>query len=165
ALFLCKKWQMVAEVRYADDFLFYRLDERTPLVSHFTRSGLYDSRMEADFAAEFAEKFGAERGKWTLSREDEVLLLGDMVMLPDFSLIHQDGRRAYLEIMGFWHPEYLRRKLQKVRAARRRNLILLVYEGVNLTEEKLHDIPGEVLYFKNKPVLKEVMEVVERVAE
>ncbi len=165
ALFLCKKWQMVAEVRYANDFLFYRLDERTPLVSHFTRSGVYDSRMEADFAAEFAEKFGTERGKWTLSREDEVLLLEDMVMLPDFSLTHQDGRRAYLEIMGFWHPEYLRRKLHKVRAANRRNLILLVYEGVNLTEEKLRDIPGEVLYFKNKPVLKEVMEAVERVAE
>lgn len=166
ALFLCQQWHMVAEVRHFDAFLLYRLDDRTPLVSHFSRSGLYDSGMEADFAAEFVEKFGDERGQWNLSREDEVLLLGDTVMLPDFSFTHkQDGRRAYLEIMGFWHPEYLRRKLQKVRAASRRNLIVLVYEGVNLTEEKLQDIPGEVLYFKNKPVLKEVMEAVERVAE
>jgi hypothetical protein len=65
-----------------------------------------------------------------------------------------------IEIVGFWHPEYLRRKLEKVRATKRHDLILLVYEGVNLTEEQLQDIPAEVLYFKNKPVLKDVMEKV-----
>jgi hypothetical protein len=39
-----------------------------------------------------------------------------------------------------------------------------VYEGVNLAKEKLQDVPGEVLYFQNKPVLKDVMSAVERVA-
>ena len=77
----------------------------------------------------------------------------------------QDGRRALIEIVGFWHPEYLRRKVEKVRAARRRNLILLVYEGVNLTEDRLKDVPGEVLYFARKPVLKDVMAAIEAVAE
>ena len=70
-----------------------------------------------------------------------------------------------IEIVGFWHPEYLRRKVEKVRAAQRRDLILLVYEGVNLTDNALQDVPGEVLYFKNKPVLKDVMALVEAVAE
>jgi hypothetical protein len=41
----------------------------------------------------------------------------------------------------------------------------LVYEGVNLTEQVLQDVPGEVLYFANKPVLKDVMALVEAVAE
>jgi hypothetical protein len=54
--------------------------------------------------------------------------------------------------------------VEKVRAAERRDLILLVYEGVNLTEDRLKDVPGEVLYFPNKPVLKDVMKAVERVA-
>ena len=58
-----------------------------------------------------------------------------------------DGRRALIEIVGFWHPEYLRRKIDKVRAAERHDLILLVYEGVNLTHEALQDVPSEVLYF------------------
>jgi hypothetical protein len=40
-----------------------------------------------------------------------------------------------------------------------------VYEGVNLTGNVLHDVPSEVLYFKNKPVLKDVMALVEAVAE
>ncbi len=168
ALFLGERWTMQATTRppQFDEKLIYRLDHTTPLTSHFKATTLYDSRMEADFAAEFEAKFGSERGKWQLAREDEVLLLGDTVLIPDFSLTHkQDGRRALLEIVGFWHPDYLKRKLEKVRAARQHNLLLLVYEQVNLTEQALSDIPAEVLYFKTKPVLKDVMAAVERIAE
>lgn len=149
-----------------DEKLLYRLDPSSPLTSHFKAEALYDSRMEADFAAEFEAKFGSERDKWQLAREDEVLLLGDTVMIPDFSLTHKkDGRRVLIEIVGFWHPDYLKRKLEKVRAAGRRNLLLLVYEHVKLTEQALTDVPAEVLYFKTKPVLKDVMAAVERIAE
>ncbi len=59
----------------------------------------------------------------------------------------------------------LRRKVKKVHAAKQRNLILLVYEGVNLTPDRLENVPAQVLYFKNKPVLKDVMALVEEVAE
>jgi predicted nuclease of restriction endonuclease-like RecB superfamily len=169
ALLLGERWQMEAEVRlsqFGHEPLSYRLDHTTPLRSHFKHSGVFDSRLEADFAAEFEAKFGDRRGQWDLTREDEVILLGDTVMIPDFALTHRkDGRRAVIEIVGFWHPAYLRRKVEKVRAAQRHNLILLVYEGVNLTEQALQDVPGEVLYFKNKPVLKDVMALVEVVAE
>ena len=165
ALFLCEQWQMRASIRWGRDKLVYELDNTAPLTTHFKRSGPFDSQLEADFAAEFQVKFGDERGQWQLTREDEVLLLGDTVMLPDFTVTHkQDHRRALIEIMGFWHPDYLRRKIEKVRAANRKDLILLVYEGVNLTPTALQKIPGEVLYFKNKPVLKEVMAAVERCA-
>jgi predicted nuclease of restriction endonuclease-like RecB superfamily len=167
ALFLCQKWKMEADVHLPQyrSKLKYRLDDASPLSSHFKKSGDYDSRMEANFAAEFESKFGGERGQWQLTREDEVLLLGDTVMIPDFALTHKkDGRRALVEIVGFWHPEYLNRKLEKVRAADRRDLILLVYEGVNLTEDRLIHVPGEVLYFANKPVMKDVMAAVEKVA-
>lgn len=167
ALLLGERWQMQATVKspFGEDWLRYELNSTSALTSHFKRRGEFDSRMEADFAAEFIAKFGAERGQWRLSREDEVLLLGDTVMIPDFAFTHQkDGRRALLEIMGFWHPDYLRRKLAKVRAAGRSDLILLVYEGVNLTADQLTDVPGEVLYFKNKPALKDVMTLVEQVA-
>jgi predicted nuclease of restriction endonuclease-like RecB superfamily len=166
ALLLCDQWQMAATVRppgFAKT-LHYKLDVASTLRTHFKRSGEFDSRLEADFAAAFAAKFGGERGKWTLSREDEVILLGDTVMIPDFALTHrQSGKRVLIEIVGFWTRDYLRRKVEKVRAAKRRDLILLVYEGANLSADKLEDIPGEVLYFKNKPVLKDVMAAVERV--
>jgi predicted nuclease of restriction endonuclease-like RecB superfamily len=168
ALLLCERWQMRAEVRppQFDTLLTYHLNDQAPLSTHFKRSGDFDSQMEADFAAEFHAKFGDERQQWALTREDSVILLGDTVFIPDFTLTHtRTGRRAMIEIVGFWHPEYLRRKVAKVHAANRRNLILLVYEGVNLTADRLENVPAQVLYFKNKPVLKDVMALVEAVAE
>ncbi len=165
ALLLSDQWQMSATVRPPGftKTCKYKLDAKSKLRSHFKRSGEFDSRLEADFAADFALKFGGKRGKWTLTREDEVILLGDTVMIPDFALTHKsDGRRMLIEIVGFWTQEYLRRKVEKVRAAQRSDLLLLVYEGINLTPNRLQDIPGEVLYFKNKPVMKDVMAAVER---
>jgi predicted nuclease of restriction endonuclease-like RecB superfamily len=168
ALLLSEKWQMSARV-HPPGFTKtcqYNLDAKSILRTHFKRSGEFDSRLEADFAADFAAKFGGKRGKWTLTREDEVILLGDTVMIPDFALTNKkDGRRVLIEIVGFWTKEYLRRKVEKVRAAERSDLLLLVYEGINLTPDKLEDIPGEVLYFKNKPVMKDVMAAVERVKQ
>jgi predicted nuclease of restriction endonuclease-like RecB superfamily len=166
ALLLCERWKMKASVRPPGSRkpAVYALDTKSALRSHFKRSGEFDSRLEADFAADFADKFGSKRGRWLLSREDEVILLGDTVMIPDFALTHKkDWRRVLIELVGFWTKEYLRRKVEKVRAAQRRDLLLLVYEGVNLSKDRLEDIPGEVLYFKNKPVLKDVMDAVERV--
>jgi uncharacterized protein len=168
ALMLCERWKMVASVRSPQTWSMatYRLDASSALQSHFKQSGPFDSRLEADFAREFEEKFGSRRGQWLLTREDEVLNLGDTVMIPDFALTHKrTGQRILIELVGFWHPDYLRRKVEKVRAAQRRDLLLLVYEGVNLAAEALQDVPGEVIYFKQKPVLKEVMGVVEAMAE
>jgi predicted nuclease of restriction endonuclease-like RecB superfamily len=167
ALFLGEQWRMVADIRRAGNEapLGYRLDCHSSLTSHFKQSGLFDSRLEADFAAEFEAKFGGKRGQWQLQREDEVLLLGNTVFIPDFSVTHKrDGRRALIELVGFWHPDYLRRKVEKVHAANLRNLVLLVFEGVNLSPDKLSDVPGEVLYFPNKPVLKDVMAAIEACA-
>ena len=93
-------------------------------------------------------------------------LVGDTVMIPDFSFTHRkDGRRALLEIVGFWHPDYLRRKLQKVRQAGRKDLILLVYKSANVAEGAFEAASaGEVLTFVRKPVLKDVLAAIERCA-
>jgi predicted nuclease of restriction endonuclease-like RecB superfamily len=115
ALFLCERWNMQASVRppHLGKTLTYSLDHTSELRTHFKRSPLFDSRLEADFAAEFEAKFGGERGKWILTREDQVLLVEDTVMIPDFTLTHRDtGKQALIEIVGFWHPDYLRRKLE-----------------------------------------------------
>ncbi|GAC1617836.1 MAG: DUF790 family protein [Ktedonobacteraceae bacterium] len=167
ALLLCDKWHMVAAVRppQTGALAAYRLDYTSSLQSHFKRSGLFDSRLEADFAQEFAEKFGSKRGQWLLTREDEVLVLGDTVMIPDFAVTHKrTGQRILIELVGFWHPDYLRRKVEKVRAANCAHLLLLVYEGLKVTEDAFQDVASEVIFFKQKPVLKEVIETVEKMA-
>jgi predicted nuclease of restriction endonuclease-like RecB superfamily len=170
ALLLCRRWQMEADVQppgvSSRRSLQYTLDDWTDLRTHFRSSGAFDSQLEADFAAEFEAKYGGAGRKWELAREDELVLAGDTVIIPDFSFTHRkDGRRALLEIVGFWRPHYLRRKLTKVRQAGRRDLILLVYESANLAEGEFEAASvGEVLTFTRKPILKEVLAAVERCA-
>src|SRR5713226_4743315 len=169
ALFLCEQWNMVAAVRppQAREEMSYRLDSSCSLRSFFKSSGMFDSRLEADFAGDFEQKMGNKRGHWRLTRESEVLLLGDTVMIPDFILTddQDEKRKIIIELVGFWHPQYLRRKVEKVRAANCASLLLLVYKGLNVTEEAFQDVASEVIFFQNKPVLKEVMEMVEEMAE
>lgn len=176
ALLLCDQWAMEADVQpppvpgqtspRGSAPLRYTLTDQAELRTHFKGSGLFDSRLEADFAAEFEAKYSGPKRKWELAREDELIPVADSVMIPDFSLTHrQDGRRALLELVGFWHPTYLRRKLEKIRQAQRRDLILLVYEEVNVAEETWREASaGEVLTFARKPVLKDVLAAVERCA-
>ncbi|MBN1889157.1 MAG: DUF790 family protein [Thermoflexales bacterium] len=181
ALMLCSSWRMEADVcpprtggakpitrNSQPETYLYTLDDSTELRTHFKPSGEFDSRLEADFAAEFEAKYGGVEREWVLAREDELIPAGDAVMIPDFSFTHRkDGRRALLEIVGFWHPNYLRRKLEKVRQAQRGDLILLVYESACVAEGKFDFAaasPGEVLTFKRKPVLKDVLAAVERCA-
>jgi predicted nuclease of restriction endonuclease-like RecB superfamily len=170
ALLLCQRWQMEADIQPpgvpSREPLRYTLDDGTDLRTHFETSGPFDSELEADFAAEFETKYGGAKRKWELAREDELIVVGDTVMIPDFSFTHRkDGRRALLEIVGFWHPDYLRRKLQKVRRAGRSDLILLVYQSANVAEGEFEAASaGEVLTFTRKPILKEVLAAVERCA-
>jgi uncharacterized protein len=168
ALLLCDYWRMHAYVRVpqAQGETLYRLDHTCSLKTHFKSSGMFDSRLEEDFSHEFEQKMGSRRGHWRMLRESEVLLLGDTVMIPDFVLIDEadETRKILIELVGFWHPNYLRRKVEKVHAANCAHLLLLVYQGLNVTEEAFEGSASEVIFFQNKPVLKEVMETVEAMA-
>jgi len=174
-LMLCPEWTMEADIHVPwkqaqggtakPATLHYRLDHRTELRSHYTASAAYDSLLEEDFAAEFEVKFGGTERKWVIAREDEIIPVGDSVLIPDFSFTHiRDGRRALVELAGFWHPEYLRRKAWKLRQAGRLDVVLVAYQSVNTTPETWADVPGEVLLFASKPVIKDVLEAVERCA-
>src|SRR5437588_2759661 len=168
ALLLCERWQMQAYVRppQARGEILYRLDHTCSLRTHFKSSGIFDSRLEEDFSSEFEQKMGEKRGHWRMVRESEVLLLGDTVMIPDFVLIDEadETRKILIELVGFWHPNYLKRKVEKVHAANCTHLLLLVYQGLNVTEEAFEGSASEVIFFQNKPVLKEVMITVEAMA-
>jgi predicted nuclease of restriction endonuclease-like RecB superfamily len=169
ALLLCEYWRMHAYVRppQAQGETLYRLDHTCSLKTHFKSSGMFDSQLEEDFAHEFEQKMGGKRGHWRLLRESEVLLLGDTVMIPDFALVDEvdETRKILIELVGFWHPNYLRRKVEKVHAANCAHLLLLVYQGLNVTEEAFEGSASEVIFFQNKPVLKEVMGTVEAMAD
>jgi len=160
ALALCRKWRMEAVIVKAGERLTFSLDDQSGLVSHFRRFPQFDSRLERDFADGFQKAFERHPlsvGEWSLTRADAVIPVErNQVMIPDFTLRDRSGREVYLEIVGFWTPEYLSRKIAKVMAARLDNLILAVSKRLALSEATAKEL--DVLWFAGKLSASAVIE-------
>lgn len=152
ALALCRSWRMEAVIVKGGERLRFTLDDTSQLVSHFRRFPVFDSQLERDFAADFGQAFEQQPHGWQLARADVVIPLErNEVMIPDFTLRKpsaEGNREVYLEIAGFWTPEYLRRKTAQVRAARLDNLILAVSKQLALGEVAAQEL--NVLWFAKK---------------
>ncbi len=157
ALLQITRWEMQAVLRMGDREMVYRLDSDSPLRSHRAPPPVYDSLLEKSFG----ERWGKLNTPWVLEREVEIIDLKGTVFVPDFALRHPDGRIAHVEIMGFWHPDYLRRKLSKVRRAGKQNLILAISDRLNVGDEDIQELPGPVIFFKGKLDPRKVLEVLE----
>jgi predicted nuclease of restriction endonuclease-like RecB superfamily len=163
ALPLCDRWEMRAAIADGDTgrrTRTFALDHTAPLESHYSAGSAFDSDVERTLA----DKWERATTEWELVREDDVLDLGAEVMLPDFALEHPDGRRALLEIVGFWTPEYLEEKLSKIRAAEVDNLVVAVSEHLDCAEEDFGAVADRVLWFKTGIHVYDVVEFVEEYA-
>lgn len=91
----------------------------------------YDSEVERDFATRF-ESLDLD---WTLEREPDLLDAGDYVMIPDFAFHHDYGDvTVYFEIMGFWTPDYVEKKLAQLDAVDE-HLVVAVDESLGVGED------------------------------
>ncbi len=157
---LAGRFSMTATIMFGDSRKRFRLDQNSGLRSHYREMPRqFDSRVESDFF----DKFTAKKGTgWTIRREEEVIDLGDTVLIPDFSFTHADGRRAMLEIVGFWTPEYVEKKLQKIRRAKDVRLIVALSENLNCSRTDMNKLAGKrVLFFKGALKVKDVLSCLE----
>jgi predicted nuclease of restriction endonuclease-like RecB superfamily len=165
ALLWCTKWRLKAELQEPDGRTRWLvLDSATTnLVSHYKDQPLYDSALERNFA----ERFERLECPWRLERETEIIHAGQMVMIPDFRFRHrEDGRTALLEIVGYWRPEYLRRKFAKLATAGRNDLIVAINAELHVggrERERLDTLPGPVVFFKQALDPKAVLEALEQI--
>ena len=161
ALLHCDRWWLDATIVMSrNDHLRFELNDDFGLQSHYRDPDEFDSELERHFATQF-DKIDTE---WTLERETDIIDLKDTVMIPDFAFAHPDGRRALMEIVGFWTPDYLQKKLWKLKRVAMPNMIIAVSDQLNCSTEDFRDIPGEVLFFKTRIKPKEVLEKVEACA-
>ncbi len=114
------------------------------------------------------QKIEGARDGWVIKREDRIIPVFDTVMIPDFAFEHSDGRRALLEIVGFWEPGYLERKIAKLNRAGRTDIIVLVSERTRCGREnflvKGAEPPYQLIFFKGTPRLGPIMAALERCA-
>jgi uncharacterized protein len=118
-----------------------------------TRVGVYDSTTEEKFAKSFLS-YGTG---WVLRREPEPLIAGTHVLIPDFRF-EKDGMKVYLEVVGFWTPDYLERKVRKLSSITGIDMIIAADESLACSKlERLKD-KALVIYYKKEVPLKPIIE-------
>jgi predicted nuclease of restriction endonuclease-like RecB superfamily len=119
----------------------------------------FDSRVEERFARDLARL----APDWDVLREPTAVPALGTLIFPDFLLRHRldPGRRFLVEIVGFWTPEYVSRKLETLRAARIPNLILLIDDARRCSEADLpHD--ARVVRFHKRVDATKLLPLLER---
>ena len=96
----------LAWVDQSDEEWSFQLTSEDGYVSHYPPPKEYDSALESGFA----DRFVKLETPWRLEREVDLVPIPGGVIIPDFRLVHADGRSVLLEIVGYWRPEYLTRR-------------------------------------------------------
>ena len=165
ALLHVTKWSLTATLLTRDFYTGayktgrFTLDSNCGLVSHYPPGKPYDSMLEESFA----DRWKSLKTDWVLEREVDLIPIPGSVMIPDFRLVHPDGRTFLLEIVGYWRPEYLQKKFSQVRQSECDNLILAISERLNLEKAgvKVNDTPARVVWFKDKISPKAILAVMD----
>jgi hypothetical protein len=147
ALLLCQRWRMRAEIASKSrGSAFFELDsQRHRLRSQYVS----ETSEESPWAKKLAASWNQRQTAWTLEPSQEVIGVGESAFVPDFALGHPDGRRAYLEIMGFWTPRFLSDRLKELQHWGIGNLLLAVSDELRASREPPAELPPQVIVFKS----------------
>lgn len=156
-LLLAKSWSMVADIKTRQGRKAFLLNSNSGLSSHYSAAPEFDSKVEEMFFNKFSKK---KRG-WEIQREGDIIILEDSVFMPDFTFRSKDGKIVHMEIIGYWTPEYLEKKLSKIRRAGPDRLILAVNRSLNCSRD---DFKGEWIDYTTGIRIKDVLERLEQVA-
>ncbi len=148
ALLLCENWKMSAEIVNKEfGNSFYELtSEQTELVSCYFEEPEYANpifeRLKKDW-----EK---SSGDWKLEENKEVLDLGKTAFIPDFVLVSPANKKVYLDVLGFWTPKSLQKRLEEFRGANFKNYILAAWAELRGSREEPLWESENVVFFKSK---------------
>ncbi len=147
ALLLCGNWKMRAEINDKRGTLFYELSsEQTELVSNRLDEPEYENPIHEKLKKAW-EKFNSE---WKLKENREVLDLGKTAFVPDFVLISPSNEKIYLDVLGFWTPKSLQKRLEEFRAANYKKFILAAWQDLRGSREEPTFTSENCVFFKTK---------------
>lgn len=147
ALLLCGNWRMTAEIAQKQGKnLFYELtSEQTQLISN-----RYD---EPEFDNPLFEKLKKDWEKsssfWKLIENTEVIDLGKTAFIPDFVLISPMNEKVYLDVLGFWTPKSLKKRLDEFEAINFKKFIIAAWQELRGSREEATFTSENVLFFKS----------------
>ncbi len=142
------KWSLRARIKLGGRVYLY---EDSSEESDFPRPAssdepVFDSYMEADFHRRLLSICKE------VKREPEPLVVDGRIFIPDFKV-----GDAYIELVGYWTPQYLERKYDK--------LLKLKIPIIVLVDEKLatmawRKLPHFVVTFKDRPRITDIYRLI-----
>lgn len=149
-----KSWNEELIEKPGEEETVESLEKETGLEEINAEEAVYDSMLEQMFGS-------LSLGSWKIKREPTILKAGKYAFVPDFSL-QREGMRVYLEIVGFWTPEYLENKIEKLKQVKE-PVILLIDRKLKCSEK---DFPSqEVIFFDKKIPANEIMQILRKYEE
>jgi Uncharacterized conserved protein len=146
ALLTCRNWRMSAEIisKPGTGARFELESNQTQLRSHHFTETPYETPARETLSAKWAKYVG----EWKLETSSEVIDLGQSVFIPDFVLKHADGRRVFLEVLGFWTPQHLKARMEEFAESGLKNFIIAAWDELRGSREPPARVPENVILFK-----------------
>lgn len=151
-------WTIDARCRIDGQLLRLRATAADPIASTHALPKDCDSAVERALARD-VRRLGTA---WRITRETTAVRAGSRVFFPDFTLSREGERAVFVEIVGYYTPEYLSSKLRVLRESGLRRIIVCVDES--LTRDSSVFSADAVLFYKRRVDAKALLAAAERVA-
>ncbi len=148
ALLLCRNWKLRAEISNKEKGnAFYELtSEQTELTSCYFDEPEYENP-DIDKLLKNWEKTSTD---WQLKKNRKVIDLGKTAFIPDLVLILSENKKMYLDILGFWTPKSLQKRLEEFKAANYKEFIIAASQELRGSREEPLWESENVLFYKTK---------------
>jgi predicted nuclease of restriction endonuclease-like RecB superfamily len=162
ALLLCGNWQMRAEINDKKGVGFYELtSEQTELVS----DRLDEPEYENPVHEKLKKNWEKSCSDWKLEENRAVVDLGKTAFIPDFVLISPAGEKVYLDVLGFWTPKSLQKRLAEFETAHFKKFIIAAWQELRGSREEATFSSENVIFFKSKLDPNSIIETAEKLLE
>lgn len=147
ALAWAPRWRLAADCLLAGRVVRFEASHGDGLAPASDPPRSFDSAVEEQFFRDF-RKLTTE---WEVLREPRPIRSGDGYIFPDFALVPRiaSGKPILVEVVGYWTPEYLDRKLRRWGEARVDPVILCVDQNLSCGE-RTWPAGSRVIFYKKR---------------
>ncbi len=130
--------------------------EKVPLPIYKEEKIEFNSEIEEQFYKDLA----LYASDWEIKREPTFIKAGNYVIIPDYGF-YKNGISIFLEVVGFWTPEYMQKKIKKLNQTDTK-IIAAVNQNLKCSRA---DFPGDVIFYKKHIPIKPVLDILKREEE
>lgn len=145
ALLLCKNWKFRAEIaqKKGKNLFFELSSEQIEIVSNRYDETPYENP-DIQRLQKAWEKLKTD---WQLKENREVIDLGKIAFVPDLVLVSPEKEKIFLDVLGFWTPKSLQKRLEEFKSANFKNFIIAASNELRGSrDEFLQNSPNVILY-------------------